>query len=93
MKMMSRNNNNDVKVGDTPADTVMGKAAGVGLNVGVLRFTGTYRITLLVSETITFRITLFKQCHHFNRGLLTPALAFVVTVQYLQITKSLSPYL
>ena len=49
MNMTRRNNNNDVKVGDTPADTVMGKAAGVGLNVGVLRFTVTYRITLLVS--------------------------------------------
>ena len=61
MNMTRRNNKIDVKVGDTPADTVMGKAAGVGLNVGVLRFTVTYRITLLVSETITFRITLFKQ--------------------------------
>ena len=49
IKMTRRNNNNDVQMGDTPADTVMGKAAGVGLNVGVLRFTGTYRITLLVS--------------------------------------------
>ena len=49
MNLTRRNNNNDVKVGDTPADTVMGKAAGVGLNVGVLRFTVTYRITLLVS--------------------------------------------
>ena len=63
MNMTRRNNNNDVKVGDTPADTVMGKAAGVGLNVGVLRFTVTFRITLLVSETITFRIALFKQYH------------------------------
>ena len=54
MNMTRRNNNNDVKVGDTPADTVMGKAAGVGLNVGVLRFTG------------TFRITLFKHYHHLE---------------------------
>ena len=27
-----------VEVGDTPADTVMGRAAGLGLTVGVLRF-------------------------------------------------------
>ena len=50
MMNMTRRN----KVGDTPADTVMGKAAGVGLNVGVLRFTG------------TFRITLFKHYHHLE---------------------------
>ena len=81
MNMTRRNNKIDVEVGDTPADTLMGKAAGVGLNVGVLRFTGTYRITLLVSETIAFRITLFKQCHQFDRGLLTPAPTFVVTVK------------
>ena len=55
MNMTRRNNNNDVKVGDTPADTVMGKAAGVGLNVGVLRFTVTYRITF----------------HHLGKGLAT----------------------
>ena len=29
---------NVAEVGDTPADTVMGRAAGVGLTVGVLRF-------------------------------------------------------
>ena len=50
MEMTRRNNNLDVKVGDTPADTVMGKAAGVGLNVGVLRFTATFRITLLSAK-------------------------------------------
>ena len=31
-------NSDVVEVGDTPADTVMGRAAGVGLTVGVLRF-------------------------------------------------------
>ena len=68
MNLTRRNNNNVVKVGDTPADTVMGKAAGVGLNVGVLRFTVTFRITLLVSNAITW------ECSEKFKRPLTPPL-------------------
>ena len=49
------------EVGDTPADTVMGRAAGVGLTVGVLRF----------FLSIIFIISFHRQHHLRNHPLLS----------------------
>ena len=50
-----------VEVGDTPADTVMGRAAGLGLTVGVLRFF-TSIVFIISFQSTTWDIIL---CYHF----------------------------
>ena len=50
---------NNVQVGDTPADTIMGQAANLGLTIGVLTGVGAHRD--LVDADIIVQVRLNKQ--------------------------------
>ena len=49
---------NNVQVGDTPADTIMGQAANLGLTIGVLTGVGAHRD--LVDADIIVQVCLNK---------------------------------